>query len=195
MHRVKGRHPLSQVGQKIAVEILRAMADNEREKVHAADGLAILAGRLQRQRFLHPAELMLQEALAIDPDHGEALSALAAIHERSDRSKDAAEALDHLLTLRPDDGHARVRLAVAHRRQGDFEKALEELDTVQRRASDSSTGIWWQVLAHPRRGASAGRSWPPGRSRSRFDGRARAVSRRPRAAAGSTLAAVPQGRS
>ncbi len=152
-HRRGGSYRFSRLGQDMSLEILRKLGEDSKSKTLAAEAMAILGGWLQRQRFLDPAEAVLKEALALEPEAPYALSSLAAIYERYDRVKDAAEVLEKLVEVEPDRPLARVRLAVALHRLGELERASKELDRVLQAAQPSGAGEpastpWWLALAH-----------------------------------------------
>ena len=150
-HRRGGSYRFSRLGQDMSLEILRKLGEDAKGKTWAAEGLAIFGGWLQRQRFLDPAEAVLKEALSLEPEAPYALSSLAAIYERYDRVKDAAEVLEKLVEVDPDRPLARVRLAVALHRLGELERADEELDRVIQAAGQKHAGAskpWWLALAY-----------------------------------------------
>ncbi|MBI4556191.1 MAG: DUF5107 domain-containing protein [Candidatus Hydrogenedentes bacterium] len=66
-----------------------------------------------------------ERALVVDPQHSDALRALAVLDLESGRYEEAAQRLESLLQRNPDDGTAWYYLGVVRLRQGNFQQAQE----------------------------------------------------------------------
>ena len=96
-------------------------------RLHLTYGKALL----ERQQF-DAARDAIGEALALDPQYGEALSAMGELEMQSGASVAAIEAFRRLLLTRPNDPHVKLSLAQALNAAGQLDEAaglLEPLTT------------------------------------------------------------------
>ncbi len=119
------------------------------ERVPGADArrdavwiLTQLAAEQRRQGTLSRAEALYRRALKIDPENGDVVLALAAVHERLGRYGEAVDVLESMSwnRLAPE---ARLRLAMNLQRQ----RQRDEAERLLRRLSDRGRVDWIRVIA------------------------------------------------
>lgn len=116
---------LEQLGQLEAAEaIYRELIDNHDAAPTACHRLGVICGRTGR---LEEACLLLSRAIALQPDHADALSCLGIVHWMEGRFETAISTQKQALALREGFAAAHARLGVALAATGRREEAIRSL--------------------------------------------------------------------
>lgn len=114
-YRRRGLGPLSEHAIAMSTQLASTMArqaDTPNAKAEAADLLVSLSGYLLYSQRLGRTEELLELAMRVDEENGQALNALAATREQKGDFEGAIDVLARLLVLSPKNGEARLRMAV-----------------------------------------------------------------------------------
>ena len=111
-----------------------------------------LANLLAGQHDLTAAFALLDEALAVDPDDGDARHARFTLRWNSDRWSEAVEDLDHLQVLWPDMIDLVARRGDVYRLQGRFDEAIELLDRLLLEVPEQDTALMVRGAVYLARG-------------------------------------------
>ena len=109
-------------------------------------------GVAQRRLRQKAAEASLRRALALAPEHAEALRELAALYTESDRPKEAVGLLERAVALEPQRAGSRRALAQALHASGDTPRALALLTAKDAPEADSAATLGAAAAIHREQG-------------------------------------------
>ena len=84
-----------------------------------------------KKRFFLEAELMLQQALELNPQHADALYGLGLLSAEKEEYAQAIDFFKQALAVAPDNPHLHYSLAVSYQQAGDSERAMPHIRRAQ----------------------------------------------------------------